>query len=186
MNHGHSVSWILMICFRYLLHNNISKWSMHCNNIRNIIWVIIGRKRCVLWLIQCICCPRCYCPLCYNFPLGLYQLLSPLLLILWNALVSFEEPDKFADEMWNLIVVSFCFQTRHFPRWLPNWRPTPSRTTEWTILFLHICTQVRLYCLNLVHVLFHIEYTLLKKPRHVLLNGSFIYTLLIYGLNVGD
>ena len=73
MNRVRSVTNILMICLRYLLHNNISKWSMHCNNISGLGWVIIGRP-CTLWLMQCTCsplcyCPLCYCPLCYNFPL---------------------------------------------------------------------------------------------------------------------
>ena len=68
MNRVRSVTHILMICLRYLLHNNISKWSIHCNNIIGLGWVIIGRP-CTLWLMQCTCSSLCYCPLCYNFPL---------------------------------------------------------------------------------------------------------------------
>ena len=66
MDRVRSVKDILMICLRYLLHNNTSIWSMHCNNISDLGWVIMGRPLCTLWLMQCTCCPLCYCPLCYT------------------------------------------------------------------------------------------------------------------------
>ena len=63
------------LCLKYLLHGNISKWRMYCNNISDLGLVI----PCTLWMMQCTCSPLCYCPLCYKFPLC-YQLLSLLLL----------------------------------------------------------------------------------------------------------
>ena len=68
ISHFRFVTYILMICLRYLLHNDTSKWDTQSNNISNLSWVMTRGSLCMQRPMKCTCIPLCYYPLCYNFP----------------------------------------------------------------------------------------------------------------------